>query len=121
MVSIGFAASSILEQALEIFTSNEHTANHITEILILTDYENFLNQDAISQTFLLEAQNTPASSAKLVFEQAKPHLTCQFCGKIFLYPATNSIHGFSLNCPRCGSEDTQLMNFDVIVKKIKVV
>ena len=52
MVSIGFAASSILEQALEIFTNNEHTANHITEILILTDYENFLNQDAISQTFL---------------------------------------------------------------------
>lgn len=120
MVAIGFAASSILEQALEIFETNEHTANCITEILVLTDYETFLKRDDIIMVFSLEAQNTPASAAKLIFEHAKPHLVCQYCEKIFLYPETNSIQGFSLNCPRCGSEDTQIMNFDVVVKKIKI-
>ncbi|OLS16423.1 MAG: hydrogenase nickel incorporation protein HypA [Candidatus Heimdallarchaeota archaeon LC_3] len=122
MVSVSFAASSILEQALEIFHSGKHNATRITEILVLTDLEHFTKKDQIKIIFTLETENTPAKGTRLVFQRAEPHLGCKFCGKIFPYPdeKSGSPYGASLACIRCGSQETQIMTFEVMVKKIKI-
>ncbi|MHA1984641.1 MAG: hydrogenase maturation nickel metallochaperone HypA [Candidatus Hodarchaeales archaeon] len=122
MVSPNFAATSILEQALEIFHSSEHGKPQVTEILILTDQEHYNKKDQIKIIFTLESTNTPASNSRLVFQKPEPHLACRYCKKIFPYPEkSNSIYGPNLTCPRCGSDSTQMLTFDgVMVKKIKI-
>ena len=122
LVSINFAVGSILEQALNIFHSSEHGKPRVTEIKILTDTEHYARRDEIRLVFGLEAAGTPAESAKLVFQRPDPHLGCRYCKKIFPYPEkSSSPYGdLNLNCPRCGSADTQLLSFEIMVQKIKI-
>ena len=123
MVSVSFAASSILEQALEIFNSSDpQKASRIVEILVLCDFEHFTMKDQIGVNFFLQSSDSPAKGSRLVFERATNHLQCTFCEKIFPYPDTSNtgLKGFTTNCPRCGSGETQLISFDLMVKKVKV-
>ena len=122
MVSANFAAGSILEQALEIFHSSDHGKPKVTEILVLTDTAHHLIRDQIKLIFELESNGTPASGARLVFQKPDPHLGCKYCKKIFPYPEkSTSVYGdVNLNCPRCGSDQTQMLSFEIMVKKIKI-
>ena len=121
MVSPNFAATSILEQSLEIFFSSDHGKSSVTEILILTDQEHYNKKDQIKVIFSLESENTPAKGARLVFQKPEPHLACRYCKKIFPYPSsTGGVYGPNLSCPRCGSDSTQMLTFEVMVKKIKI-
>ncbi|MHA1593719.1 MAG: hydrogenase maturation nickel metallochaperone HypA [Candidatus Baldrarchaeia archaeon] len=107
--------------------ASERRAKKVVEVELLIGSLTFLNLDQLKFCLELLFEKTIADGAKIKIETSPPKIRCNNCG----FEGVVEYRGpeyhtpyfmLSLRCPKCDSEDTEIIGGkELLVKSIKVV
>jgi hydrogenase nickel incorporation protein HypA/HybF len=104
-----------------------NNAQKISEIRLEIGEFTFINPDQLRFVFEIAAKESPAEGAELIISKSPGKIKCAKCGyEGGLKYTGEEIHSsitiqFVLDCPKCGSKDTEIIGGrELRIKDIKI-